>query len=186
MLTAGSAPTLNERIARALILSGTRRPVVKSISRVPDPKIDQLYSQEIGRNSTSGLLPSSLEWFTKTHRIQVHGALVLLAYHRIYKSCASMQGIMPDSISRVAFTRTLTWYHEMCGGQDKAIISAQRLYTLIRTFADAQSISPRGYEADEIKLHHCATCKIPLIIPRHYTEYHCADHKPKSRRGSKA
>lgn len=43
MLTAGSAPTLNERIARALILSGTRRPVVKSISRVPDPKIDQLY-----------------------------------------------------------------------------------------------------------------------------------------------
>jgi hypothetical protein len=188
MLTAGSAPTLNERIARALILSGTRRPVVKSISRVPDPKIDQMYSQEIGRNSTSGQLPSSLEWFTKTHRIQVHGAFVLLAYHRIYKTLRgpSFHGIMPDSIPRVAFTRTLTWYHEMCGGQDKAIISSQRLYTLIRTFADAQSISQRGNEAAEIKLHHCSTCKLPLIVPRHYTEYHCADHKPKGRRGSKA
>ncbi|BBA45559.1 TPA: FlhC family transcriptional regulator [Burkholderia cepacia] len=187
MLTVGSQPTLNERIARVLIQSGTRRPVVKSMSRVPDPKIDQMYTQEIGRNSTSGQLPSSLEWFTKTHRIQMHAAFLLLAYRRIHKSLRSgtYEGMMPDSIPRIAFTRTLTWYHEICGGQDNAIISSQRLYTLIRTFADAQSINQRGNEAAEIKLHHCATCKLPLIVPRHYTEYHCAEHKPKGRRSTK-
>ena len=179
-----SGPTLNERIARVLIVAGTRRPVVRSISRVPDPKIDQMYSQELGRNSTSGQLPSSLEWFTKTHQIQVHGAFVLLAYDRICNSLRSnaTQRILPDEIPRVAFTRTLTWYQEMCGGKDKTVISSQRLYTLIKTFADARWLNQRSNEAAEIKLHRCATCKLPLIIPRHHTEYHCADHKPKARR----
>lgn len=187
MIASGNSPTLNERIARVLIAAGTRRPVVRSISRVPEPLIDQMYAQELGRQSTSGLLPSSLEWFTKSHRVQLHGALALLAYRRISKSLRgpAFDALLPRQKKEVAFTRTVTFYQEICGGADKAVISSQRLYTLIGTFGDAQQIGERGNEAAEIKLHHCASCKVPLIIPRDYLEYHCVECKPKARRGQR-
>ncbi|WP_321816726.1 MULTISPECIES: FlhC family transcriptional regulator [unclassified Paraburkholderia] len=187
MIANGNAPTLNERIARVLIAAGTRRPVVRSISRVPEPLIDQMYTEELGRQSTSGQLPSSLEWFTKSHRIQIHGAFVLLAYRRITQSLRgpAFDGLLPRQKKEVAFTRTLTYYQEICGGADKTVVSSQRLYTLLGTFGDARQISERGNEAAEIKLHFCASCKVPLIIPRDYLEYHCGECKPNARRGQR-
>lgn len=176
---------LNESIARALIVAGARKPTVSSTSRLPDGRLERMFSHEFRMKSPSGLLPSSLLWFTSTYRIQMQAAFLLLTYQRLCTSMRARMNMPPDAIARAALARAITFYQEMCGGKENVDISADRAGFLLRAFSDAMTLSTNGNEALCIKLAECSLCRVPLMVPRHYSEYHCACCKPRVRRSNR-
>ncbi|WP_321935275.1 FlhC family transcriptional regulator [Paraburkholderia sp. J8-2] len=177
---------LNEEIARALIKAGARKPTVSSSSRLPDGRLDRMYSQEFRLKSSSGLLPSSLLWFTSTHRIQLQSAFLLMTYQQLCQSMKRRMNMPPDAIARAALTRAITLYQEVAGGKESVDISADRAAFFLRAFSDAMWLSTNGNDALAIKLSGCSLCRVPLMIPRHHSEYHCTACKPRLRRASRA
>jgi hypothetical protein len=173
--TARQGKSVREDLAKLLVEEGLRAPIVKRISHVAQSAVSAYYQAHHGDNSPSGQMPTNLYWFTDDPRASKHAALLVLIYLGVYEQVKldAIPTTTRESITAIAFGRTLAIYGRHCCTGNPPPISPERAYLLIQHFADRTVWARNANSANGIKLAYCGRCNIPLVVRSHFREVAC-------------